>query len=60
MLIISGKEDKIAHMEMSTYLAESYPNAELRILEGGHWASFYEINEIIKNWLTYLDKELNE
>ncbi|CAF1673304.1 unnamed protein product, partial [Adineta ricciae] len=59
VLIIAGKEDKLAHMEMSTYLAESYPNAELRILDGGHLASFYEINEIIKNWLTNLDKELN-
>ncbi|CAF0883261.1 unnamed protein product [Rotaria sordida] len=60
VLIIAGKGDKIAHMEMSTYLVESYPNAELQILDGGHLASFFEINVIIKNWLTNLDKELDE
>ena len=60
VLIIATKGDKIAHMEMSTYLVESYPNAELQILDGGHLASFFEIDEIIKNWLTNLDKELDE
>ncbi|UJR12285.1 hypothetical protein I4U23_016462 [Adineta vaga] len=60
ILIITTKGDKIAHMEMSTYLAETYPNTELRIIDGGHLASFFEINEIMKDWLTNLDKELEE
>jgi pimeloyl-ACP methyl ester carboxylesterase len=60
VLIIAAKGDKLAHMEMSTYLVESYPNAEIQILNGGHLAAFYELDEIMKNWLTNLDKEFND
>jgi len=60
VLIATGKGNKIAHMEMSTYLVESYPNAEIQILNGGHIAAFFEFDEIIKNWLTNLDKEFND
>jgi hypothetical protein len=42
-------------MEMSTYLVESYPNAELQILNGGHLGTFFEFDTIVKNWLTNLD-----
>ncbi|CAF3977182.1 unnamed protein product, partial [Rotaria sordida] len=48
------------HMEMSMYLVESYPNAEIQILNGGHLGAYFELDTIIKNWLTNLDKEFNE
>lgn len=59
VLIIAAQGDKIAHMEMSTYLVESYPNANIQLLNGGHLAVFYEFDEIITNWLANLDKELD-
>lgn len=58
VLVIATRGDKMAHMEMSTYLVESYPNAELRLLEGGHLASLFELNQIMKHWLTNLDNGL--
>ncbi|CAF0854548.1 unnamed protein product [Rotaria sordida] len=60
VLIIATQGDKMAHMEMSMYLVESYPNAEIQILNGGHLGSFFEFDTIMKNWLTNLDKEYNE
>ncbi|CAF0916231.1 unnamed protein product, partial [Didymodactylos carnosus] len=60
VLIIATRGDKMSHMEMSTYLVESYPNAEIQILNGGHLAAFFEFDEIIKNWLTNLENKFNE
>lgn len=60
VLIVATKGDTMVHMEMSTYLVESYPNAEIQILDGGHLGTFYEVDEIMKNWLTSLDKEFND
>jgi len=57
VLIIGTRGDRIAHMEMSMYLAETYPNAKLQILDGGHLASFFQFNEIMKRWLINLDQE---
>ncbi|CAF3294816.1 unnamed protein product [Rotaria sp. Silwood2] len=60
VLIITTHEDKMAHMEMSMYLVESYPNAEIQILNGGHLGALFEFDTIVKNWLTNLHKEYNE
>ena len=60
VLIIAGQGDKIAHIEMSTYLVESYPNACIQILKGSHLAVFFEFDEIIKNWLINLAEEYTE
>ncbi|CAF3872457.1 unnamed protein product [Rotaria sp. Silwood1] len=60
VLIITTHGDKMAHMEMSTYLVESYPNAEIQIFNGGHLGALFEFDTIVKNWLTNLDKEYNE
>ncbi|CAF3718302.1 unnamed protein product [Rotaria sp. Silwood1] len=60
VLVVATQGDEISHMEMSTYLVESYPNAEIKIFSGGHLGTFFELDIIIKNWLIDLDKEFDE
>ncbi|CAF1426117.1 unnamed protein product [Rotaria sordida] len=59
VLVVATQGDEISHMEISTYLVENYPNAELKIMNGGHLGTFFEFDTIIKNWLIDLDKENN-
>lgn len=56
VFILAAQDDKVAPMEMSTYLVENYPHAELKIISGGHIAAFFQGDAIIKNWLLDLDK----
>ncbi|CAF3041690.1 unnamed protein product [Rotaria socialis] len=60
VLIVATQGDEISHMEMSTYLVESYPNAELKIISGGHLGTFFEFDSIMKTWLTDIDKDDTE
>ncbi|CAF3558548.1 unnamed protein product [Rotaria sp. Silwood2] len=60
VLIVATQGDEISPMEMSTYLVETYPNAEMKILSGGHLGTLFEFDTIIKNWLIDLDKEFYE
>ena len=59
VLIVATRGDKMCHMEMSTYLVESYPHAEIQIHDGGHLGTFFKFDTIVTNWLTNLDKEFN-
>ncbi|KXN86376.1 hypothetical protein AN958_10238 [Leucoagaricus sp. SymC.cos] len=44
MIIASGTEDKMAPTAYARWLAEKYPNAKLKIVNGGHMASLWTID----------------
>ncbi|KAG6855004.1 hypothetical protein C0991_005933 [Blastosporella zonata] len=47
MLIVVSRDDEMAPPAMGEWLAGAYANASLEVIEGGHTASMYELDEIL-------------
>ncbi|KAG6860716.1 hypothetical protein C0991_011826 [Blastosporella zonata] len=51
MLIVVSRDDEMAPPAMGEWLAGAYANASLEVIEGGHTASMYELDEILAKFL---------
>ena len=55
VLIMAGRYDQQARVEVSRTMAEKIPNAQLRVYEGGHGFCFSSpepINDLLAQWLS--------
>ena len=53
-LMVWGSEDKVVPLEDGKQMARVIPNANLKVIDGGHWVheeSVDEFNEILEGWL---------
>ncbi|KAF8665627.1 hypothetical protein AX16_000082 [Volvariella volvacea WC 439] len=54
VLVVSSSEDSIAPMGMAKWLVDYYaPRSSLKILQGGHFASFFHMDDIWKEVLDW-------
>jgi len=52
VLIVSATEDNLAPLAMAKWLANYYPSAKLKMINGGHFASFFVMDDI---WREVMD-----
>jgi len=51
VFVVLSKGDDLTPEAWGTYLVDNYKNARMKIIEGGHLASLYHLNEILKEFM---------